>query len=376
MKRTMLVILPIILFSCNKGEITVDLSKKENILNIITAEKNIQNMNSVAFCVVMKDSLFWADAIGYANKGKQILATTNTRYLIASISKTITAVAIMQLYEKGIFQLDDNINNYLPFKVINPNHPDDAITFRMLLNHTSSISDNFMNSINLYCWGFDCPTPLSDYLHDFFSSEGKNYSKDNFFQYKPGEKLNYSNNGYVFLGYLVELIAEKPFDIYCKDNIFNPLGMTKTEWRLSNIPPDELAIPYSPLVTPSSPQYTFVDYPDGGLRTTVIDISKFLRMIIMNGSFNGHEIIKSETVKIMKQSTNEMDADGYTYGLGLLYMKNGNLNLCGHDGGEQGVTTSMFYDADTGVGAIVFTNTTMSNISLITNSLIQYGIQQ
>jgi CubicO group peptidase (beta-lactamase class C family) len=175
---------------------------------------------------------------------------------------------------------------------------------------------------------------------------------------------------------LVEVIAQKPFDIYCKENIFNPLEMTKTEWRLSNIPLNELAIPYGPLFTPSSPHYTFIDYPDGGLRTTVIDLSKFLRMIIMNGSFNRHEIISPETISIMKQSTGEKDADGYTYGLGLLYMKNGNFNLCGHDGGEQGVSTQMFYDSNSGTGAIVFTNTSMRYLDLITNALIQYGINQ
>lgn len=90
-------------------------------------------------------------------------------------------------------------------------------------------------------------------MHDFFSTDGSNYSMDNFFAYKPGEKANYSNNGYVLIGYLVEAIAQKPFDIYCKENIINPLEMKKTEWRLSNIPPDELAIPYSPLFTLNTP---------------------------------------------------------------------------------------------------------------------------
>lgn len=97
-------------------------------------------------------------------------------------------------------------------------------------------------------------------------------------------------------------------------------------------------------------------------------------MIILNGSFNGHEIIKPETLMLLKQPTIELE--GATFGLGMFTIKNGNLTLCGHDGGEQGVTTQMFYDPDTNVGAIVFTNTSMSNISLITNSLIQYGIKQ
>ncbi len=154
--------------SCQKEESNVDLSLKENILNIITAEKNIQEMNSVAFCVVKNDSLLWADAMGYADRDKHILATPETRYLIASISKSVTATAIMQLYDMGLFELDEDINKYLPFHLANPNHPDDAITFRMLMNHTSSIEDNINSSIDLYCWGFDCPTPIGDFLYDFF----------------------------------------------------------------------------------------------------------------------------------------------------------------------------------------------------------------
>jgi CubicO group peptidase (beta-lactamase class C family) len=362
--------------SCQKEDKLVDLSNRDNILNIINAEKNIQGMNSVAFCTVKNDSLLWADAMGFADRENHRLATPETRYLIASISKSVTATAIMQLYDEGLFGLDDDINKYLPFHLANPNHPDDAITFRMLLNHTSSLEDNINSSINLYCWGFDCPKSLGEFLYDFFSTNGKNYSKDYFYQYKPGEKLNYSNNNYVFLGYLVELIAQKPFDIYCKENIFDPLGMKKTEWRLSNIPLDECAVLYCALFTPAHPQYTFIDYPDGGLRTTVTDLSKFLRMIIMHGSFNGHEILRPETVDLMKQTNGIKDSDGLWYGLGLLFMENGNFKLCGHDGGEQGVTTQMFYDPDSGTGAIVFTNTSMSYLNIITNSLIQYGIKQ
>jgi CubicO group peptidase (beta-lactamase class C family) len=373
--RSMCLILLSVIISCQKQEAVVDLSKKGNILNIITAEKNIQGMNSIAFCLVKDDSLLWADAMGYADKENHRLATPDTRYLIASVSKSITGTAVMQLYDQGLFGLDDDVNKFLPFHLANPNHPDDAITFRMLLNHTSSLQDNINSNINLYCWGFDCPKPLGDFLYDFFSPDGSNYSKDFFYAYKPGEKLNYSNNNYVFLGYLVELIAQQPFDAYCKEYIFEPLGMQKTEWRLANVPANELAIPYGALFTPSDPNYTFIDYPDGGLRTTITDLSRFLRMIILKGTFNGQKILRPETVELMKQTNGIKDNDGLWYGLGLLFTRNGNFTLCGHDGGEQGVTTQMFYDSDSGTGAIVFTNTSLSYLNTITNALIQYGVK-
>lgn len=129
------------LFSCKKVDSPIDISSQSEVLKIIQAEKNIQNLNSVAFCVVKNDQILWSDAIGYANREKKIDATPETRYFIASISKTVTAVAAMQLYEKGLLDLDADVNIYLPFTVKSPKHPDQKITTRMLLSHSSSISD-------------------------------------------------------------------------------------------------------------------------------------------------------------------------------------------------------------------------------------------
>jgi CubicO group peptidase (beta-lactamase class C family) len=173
----------------------------------------------------------------------------------------------------------------------------------------------------------------------------------------------------------VEVIAKKPFDTYCRENIFNPLGMDKTQWRLANAPLNELAIPYSPTITSSTPHFTFPDYPNGGLRTTVLDLSKILRMIAMKGELNGERILKSETVTLMQKETSTIKRGSITFhpGLGMYYRKVGTQNLYGHSGGEQGTTTDMLLDIDTGVGAIVFTNTGTANLDIIISSLIQYA---
>jgi CubicO group peptidase (beta-lactamase class C family) len=100
----------LLLFSCKKDDTSVDISSQAEVFKIIQAEKYIQNLNSVAFCVVRNDQILWIDAIGSANREKKIAATPETRYLIASISKTITAVAAMQLYEKGLLDIDADVN--------------------------------------------------------------------------------------------------------------------------------------------------------------------------------------------------------------------------------------------------------------------------
>ena len=97
------------------------------------------NVVGLSISVIENNKISYSQGFGYADIDKSIKTDTNTIYRIASISKSITASAIMKLYEEGKFKLDDDINDYLNgFEVRNPNFPDEKITFRMLLTHTSS----------------------------------------------------------------------------------------------------------------------------------------------------------------------------------------------------------------------------------------------
>ena len=89
--------------------------------------------------LIKNGSVVWSKGFGFANADEDTLVTTETPFMLASISKTVTAVAIMKLYEQGLFQLDDDVNDYLDFSVDHPSG--EAITFRHLLKHTSSIRD-------------------------------------------------------------------------------------------------------------------------------------------------------------------------------------------------------------------------------------------
>ena len=93
--------------------------------------------------VIVKDGrIVCASAAGMADIGQKRPVTPDTLFLIGSVSKTITATALMQLYDEGKFKLDDDIDNYLPFHVDIPFEPDAPVTFRQLLTHTASIDDN------------------------------------------------------------------------------------------------------------------------------------------------------------------------------------------------------------------------------------------
>ena len=167
-------------------------------------------------------------------------------------------------------------------------------------------------------------------------------------------------------------IKQTPFDVYCKNNIFTPLGMTKTEWRLSNTPISELAIPYSPDITNANPHYTFPDYPNGGLRTNVLDLSKFLRMVIQNGTFAGIQILKQSSMAEMKT----LQFGSSEQCLSFYYNTINGRKVLGHNGGEKGVTTEMYYDPNTNVGVIVFNNNDDADLDTIVSLLFSYGEKQ
>lgn len=356
------------LIACQKDD-DLTVNSLQELIQKLEYEVDQNDFPSISYCVVRNDEILYSGAMGFADEDANRLATHDTRYLVASISKTITAVAAMQLVEQNLIGLDDDINQYLPFSVRNPSFPNDAITLRMLLAHRSSISDAFQETFTLDCYGVDCPMSLEQYFNAVFVSSGQYFSADNFSGNRPATAEDYSNLGSALVGYLVERITQSPFDVYCKNNIFTPLGMSKTEWRLANTPLSELAIPYSEEITSANPHYTFPDYPNGGLRTTVLDLSRFLRMVILNGSFNNTEILSQASMAAMKT----LQFGSVEFGLSFYYDSLGGRRVLGHSGGEKGVTTEMFYDTDTNIGVIVFSNEEDAELEDVVSLLFNYG---
>lgn len=372
--KSMLLLLGVLIlgsFSCQK-EIDLSVNSKEELEEKIQSEFEDNELTSISYCVVKNDTILHSNAMGFADVDNNQLATDHTRYLVASVSKTITAVAIMQLVEQNLIALDDDINQYLPFSVRNPNFPDDKITLRMLLSHRSSISDEFQETLTLDCYGTDCAMSLDQYFNAVFTNTGQYFSAANFSSTKPGTVDDYSNLGSALIGYLVERITQIPFDIYCKNNIFIPLGMTKTEWRLANTPLSELAIPYSDEITNPNPHYTFPDYPNGGLRTNVLDLSNFLRMVIQNGNYNNTQVLSQASMAEMKT----LQLGSTEFCLSFYYDTVNGRTVLGHSGGEKGVTAEMFYDTTNNVGVIVFSNEEDAELENIVTLLFNYGDKQ
>ena len=101
------------------------------------------NIHGLSACLIKNGKMAWINSFGFADIYNSNPVTPNTIFMLASISKTITGTALMQLHERGYFTLEEDVNNYLPFSVNNPNYLSEPITFFQLLTHTSSIRDNW-----------------------------------------------------------------------------------------------------------------------------------------------------------------------------------------------------------------------------------------
>ncbi|MCB1190598.1 MAG: beta-lactamase family protein [Leptospiraceae bacterium] len=330
-------------------------------------------------CGIVKDGeLAWKKAYGYADLENEIEVKTDTIFLLASVSKTVTATAAMILYERGEIDLETDINEYLPFQVIHPKYSDIPITAKMLLTHTSSISDSSYNELEdsvLYVReDEEMEYDLASLLEEYFTEDGEFYDPELCFSdKKPGIKYDYSNVGTSLLGYLVEVISEQSLEDFCKENIFKPLGMKNTSWFLKNLDLEKVTLPYYDSENTNG-HYESPDYPDGMLRSTVEDMARFLIMFIQNGEYKGKRILQEKTAELMKDTHFEYKEEGETNRIGLTwyYLDYGDdESYLGHAGSEEGVTTSMFYEVNSEVGVLVFCNTSNAEISEIEDYLFQ-----
>ncbi len=315
------------------------------------------NMPGLAACIVKGNQVMWSNGYGWANVEKKLPITPDTLFLLASVSKAVTAVSLLQLYDDDLFDLDADLNTYLPFPVRNPHHPNIPITPRMILTHSSGIWDNWDVLEPLVVTG-DSTVPLGSFCRNYLTPNGSYYdANENFDIQMPGTFYEYSNVGATLCGYLAESISGKPFWQHSQERLFAPLGMDETSWHLTNLNVDHIAIPYQYEANKYFPlaHYGFPDYPNGSLRSSVNQLARFLIAFINQGDYNDARILTSETIaEIGKVQFPRLDSQ---QGL-LWYYENG---LLGHEGGEEGALTRLFFQPDTGIGVILLTNSEPTN---------------
>ena len=327
----------------------------------ILSQMEENNIPSLSIGVLSCKELSYSKGFGNYDIANEKQATDETIYTLASLTKVVTATAIFHLMETGAFELDDAINNYLPYEIVHPDHPDTPITFRMLLQHTSGIIDNDVIYTG-YSDG-DHPESLSDFVYRFLNPDGANYEvSENFSEYQPGANYEYSNTGITVLGYLVEVISEMPFNEYCNVHLFTPMDMNNTRFFLSELNIQNLAIPYSwdeyEESYESYGQYGIPDYPNGLLRSTIKDMSNFFSMYLNNGTYKGKKILTPESIEILTPMNAEK---GHTWFNSDDIMPNSE-KAWGHSGFERGVSTIGVFENNRNGAVIILTNGEYENL--------------
>jgi CubicO group peptidase (beta-lactamase class C family) len=316
--------------------------------------------------IIIDKKVVWSNGYGFADKETKIPFTPSTIMNIASISKTFTGVCIMKAVEEGKVSLDEDINNYLPFKVINPNLPSEKITLRHLATHTSGLTDRQTVYDSTYYYGGRTPEPLGEFLKEYFVQGGKHYSKDNFLNSKPGTSRDYSNIGAGLAGFIIELRTGKNLNEYAKKNIFKPLKMKNSGWSLKEV---DLA-KHSKLYEKKGDSivqiqlYEGTTYPDGGVRTSIQELSKFFISLLNEGKYKKTTILKKETVEEMLRfqytETNKPDNVKLNkVNQGIFWATKLSATRIGHNGSDPGVRTFMLSDLNKEFAIIVFFNTSL-----------------
>lgn len=371
MKTFTIKLLPIFVFflifsNCKKNEI--EINNTEDFEAYIQEEMEAQNIPALAALIFKKDEMLYENYFGLSQIEQDIPLENDHLFLLASISKTVTATALMQLQEAGHFDLDDKINEHLSFSVQIPDYTTD-ITFRMLLTHTSAIADG--NALDeQYYFGEDSPVELAYFLENYLLPNGEFYNEnENFYGFEPGTEHEYSNTGNTLIGLLVEQIAGQDFDDYCQQNIFTPLGMTNTSWRLEEIS-QTIVQPYNYLngEYEAIEHYTFTDYPNGGLRSTGRDLFTFMSAFVQDET----QLLNEATINDMISP--QIPSIDNEVGLHL-FLLNPENNLWGHDGGEQGVATIAAFNPTTKVGVIILTNQGEANLDEMLVEAYQFGLK-
>ena len=359
-KYPYLIILLVLFHACQQ----VTFAQNPNPNSVLDAEildeMSTQHFPGVSSIIVKNGKIVWIESYGYADIANSITVEDTTVFLLASVSKLFTGTAAMQVYEKGIIDIDRDVNNYLPWLVKVPNFTNDSITARQLMTHTSSIDDNWGVMSTFY----DYPDPtisLSSCMENYFTTSGSYYSaNDNFLNQTPGSTYKYSNMGSALNGYLVEASSGIPFDDYCDENLFEQLCMESTGWHFSDFNPNQVATPYTFQNGNynSINHYGFADYPNGQLRSNVLDIGNYMIAFLNGGTFGSNSILSETSINEMlsPQIPNIDSVSGLNWFKSKLIHDNGESMVWGHSGSEQGVSTYLYIDPQNNLGICLLTN--------------------
>ncbi len=333
----------------------VPLTKKVKASIDLELTKNIKKLKVVgaSFAVIDHGEIVYSEGFGFSDLVNQVKVTSNTIFPIGSCTKTFTAIAVMQLHEKGLLDINESIKKYIPELTIPSKYNDgNEIFIKDILSHISGLPSDIMNGVMT-----DKPISIDWSIREL--NKQTTISPNQFI-------YSYSNIGYALLGELIERVSGVSYSEYLKQAIFEPLKMDNTTAGNSN----KLSKGY--LKKKVVPYSQVRDVAAGWITSTTADMSNLVKMMMNDGVFEETRLLSEKSIADMEQNHlmgTTMNASS-TYGKGLgVYtaeLKNGatiqNKLAYGHGGFSPPFHADFRYIPELEVGVIVFSNTRHSGL--------------
>jgi CubicO group peptidase (beta-lactamase class C family) len=322
----------------------------EDVVNYYSTEKNF---NGVAL-VATSGKIDYLNGTGIANRQSGTTINSKTKFKIASITKTFTAVLILQLYEQGKLDLKATIGRYLPgYK----GEAKDKATIHHLLVYSSGIPNCEGNTgIAVY----QSPITTNDFIEKYCSGK---------LVFEPGTQFSYNNGDYILLGKIIEAITGKTFAQNIKEKILQPLSMENTGMLASKDIITGLAATYN--IDDSTgaffiddPMYIENYYAAGAMYATAEDLLKF-----SNGIF-GYKLLTKKTVELML--TPNPSLYNVAYGFWVSDNKFGNITtkVANRQGSIWGANTNWLQLINQNKAIIILSNTNATNLMELAEQLV------
>ncbi len=315
--------------------------KTHNILDRMA----LHHVPGVSIAVIRGDSVHWAKGYGIANSDLGTVVDENTLFQAGSISKPIAALAALKLADQGTVDLDLDVNQYLSRWKIPDNefNKNEKVTLRRILSHTAGLTVH----------GFPGYTATDSFPSDLSVLNGKGNTPPILNDAVPGATWRYSGGGYTVMENIIEEVSGKPFHLFMRDEILNPLGMSRSTYEqpLPTALHHEASGAYDATGTLVSGWWH--NYPEqaaAGLWTTPSDLARYMLAIQSISRNKQAGILSVEMTKEMvtRQKNN--------WGLGPKLAGDGDSLLFGHGGKNAGFTNDMIAWVKMGEGVVIMTN--------------------
>lgn len=296
-------------------------------------------------------------AYGFADLERRQPVTAETMFHIASITKTVTASAVMLLVEERRIALDEPIAPHLDFAILGEGA--EAISFRHLLTHTSGISDEVYYEVDFRRRGADADMAIGELLRAYLGPGGRYVGAGNL-KRQPGAQWDYSNIGYGLLGYLVGRIAGQDMRDLTRERLFQPLGLGHISWTIADTPVELRARPYDLVdgaLRPVEP-VGFPDWSAGMLRASINDLTLLVAVAPNDGVARDTRLLEASSVRQMLAMQHPAGLPDWLTAQGLGWQQSllDGVPCINHWGGDPGVFSMAYLDPPRRTGVAVLSN--------------------